>query len=303
MNWRSVNFDWNRARAFLVTVEEGSLSAAARALCLTQPTIGRQISRLEEELEIALFERVGHSLVLTPAGASLMDHVRGMGEAASRLSLTASGRSDAIEGSVRVTASEAVSVFVLPPIIARLRKDYPGISIEIVGTNELRNLRKREADIAIRNAEPTDPELIARRLPSGLANLYASEDYLLREGPFDSPDDLRRAQFIGFDENEPLLDGLNRMGLVLTSRNFPLVSNMQLVQWELVKAGAGIGVMIASVGDVAPGIARAAPWFAPIGYEVWLVAHREIRSSPRIRLVMDRLAEELGALADGSDRP
>ncbi len=121
MDWRSVNFDWNRARAFLVTAEEGSLSAAARALGMARPTLGRQVDALEEELDVVLFERVRRGLTLTPSGLELLDHVRAMGEAASRVSLAAAGQSQAIEGSICIAASEVYAPLVLPPILAKLR--------------------------------------------------------------------------------------------------------------------------------------------------------------------------------------
>ena len=122
MDWRSVNFDWNRARAFLVTAEEGSLSAAAKALGMTQPTLGRQVTALEQELGVVLFERAGRGLILTPNGLNLLEHVRSMGEAAGRVSLAASGQAETIEGSISITASELTSVFLLPPIVERLRE-------------------------------------------------------------------------------------------------------------------------------------------------------------------------------------
>jgi DNA-binding transcriptional LysR family regulator len=96
MDWRSVQFDWNLARAFLVTAEEGSLSAAARELGLTQPTLSRQVAGLEEELGVTLFERVGRGLELTPSGAELLEQVRAMGDAAGNLKLTAVGQSTTI---------------------------------------------------------------------------------------------------------------------------------------------------------------------------------------------------------------
>ena len=151
MDWRSVKFDWNRARAFLVTAEEGSLSAAARSLGMAQPTLGRQVSALEEELGVVLFERLGKGLTLTPSGLELVEHVRAMGAAATRVSLTASGQAQSVEGTVRITASEVTSAYMLPPIIARMREDMPGITIEIVSSNALSDLRRREADIAIRS--------------------------------------------------------------------------------------------------------------------------------------------------------
>ena len=124
MDWRSVNFDWNRARAFLVTAEEGSLSAAARALGLAQPTLGRQVDALEQELGVVLFQRVGRGLKLTTSGLELLDHVRAMGDAAGRVSLSAAGQSQSIEGNVSITTSDVYAAILLPPVIAKLRQQH-----------------------------------------------------------------------------------------------------------------------------------------------------------------------------------
>ncbi|MEO1204597.1 MAG: LysR family transcriptional regulator, partial [Pseudomonadota bacterium] len=158
MDWRSIAFDWNRARAFLVTAEEGSLSAAARALNMTQPTLGRQVTALEEELGVALFERGGRGLEPTPTGLALLEHVRTMGNAASRLSLAASGQSMAIDGTVRISATEATAAFALPPVLTRLRQAEPGIHVEIVASNDQSDLKRREADIAVRAIRPGQPD-------------------------------------------------------------------------------------------------------------------------------------------------
>lgn len=293
MDWRSVRFDWNRARAFLVTAEEGSLSAAARALGMAQPTLGRQVSALEAELGVALFERTGRGLALTPSGLELVEHVRMMGDAATRVSLTASGQSQSVEGSVCITASEVTSAFVLPPIVERLRRAEPGIMVEIVASNALRDLRRREADIAIRSVRPTDPDLVARRLRDDTAHLYASESYLARAGELANAEALSRAEFIGFENNEPFLNGLNALGLSLSAGNFPVLCGSHLVQWELVRQGLGIGVMITVAGDADPLVRRAAPWLPAFEFEVWIAAHREVNTSRRVRLVFDWLIEEL----------
>src|SRR5258707_11605252 len=144
MDWRSLNFDWNRARAFLVTAEEGSLSAAARALGMAQPTLGRQVDALEEELGVVLFERVGRGLTLTPGGVDLLEHVRAMGDAANRMSLAAAGQSQEIEGTISIAASEVYAAMLLPPILLRLRREHPGIQIEIVASTRASDLRRRE---------------------------------------------------------------------------------------------------------------------------------------------------------------
>ena len=295
MDWRSVKFDWNRARAFLVTAEEGSLSAAARALGMAQPTLGRQVDALEEELGVVLFERVGRGFTLTPSGLELLDHVRAMGDAANRVSLSAAGQSQSIEGTVCITASETYAAILLPPIIARLRRAEPGIDIEIVTSNKASDLRRREADIAIRNFRPTEPDLVAKKIRDVPARLYAAPAYLERIGNPKVPYDLRHADFISIDNSGMFLKGLNALGLNLAQRNFPIFTENYLVMWELVKHGLGIGVLDGNIGDAEPLVRRALPDFEPLMFPIWLVAHREVNTSRRIRVVFDLLAEELAA--------
>lgn len=293
MDWRSVKFDWNRARAFLVTAEEGSLSAAARALGMTQPTLGRQVSAFEKELGVVLFERAGQGLVLTPSGLELLEHVRAMGDAANRVSLTASGQSQDIEGTVCISASEVHAVFLLPPIIAKLREMEPKINIEIIATNNVSDLRRREADIAIRNFRPTQPELIAKKIKDASARLYATPDYLKRIGNPASPEDLQQADFISFDSTGGLMNGLNELGLNLTKKNFPILTENYITHWELVKKGLGIGIMPDDVGDAESLVQQVLPEFEPIVFPIWLTTHRELNTSRRVRMVFDLLAAEL----------
>ncbi|MGJ8616732.1 MAG: LysR family transcriptional regulator [Sulfitobacter sp.] len=293
MDWGKISFDWNRARAFLVTAEEGSLSAAARALGQAQPTLGRQVSALEKELGVALFERVGRGLVPTPAGMEMLQHVRSMGEAAYGLTRIASGQSHSVEGTVSITASEVTSAYVLPPILAELRRAYPGIRVDVVASNALRDLRRREADIALRHVAPDDPDLIARKLKPGVARLYAAQTYLERAGPFDTLEELVRADFIGFEENETLLAGLNGFGVPVEAERFIACSESHLVQWQMAQQGIGIGVMAQRIGDATSGMVRISEWLEPFCYDSWLVAHRELNTSRRLRIVFDFLAKSL----------
>ena len=294
MNWAAVSFDWNQVRAFLATVEEGSLSAAARALRLTQPTLGRQVAALEAALDVVLFERIGRSLTLTPSGLELLDHVREMGEAANRISLAATGQSQAIEGLVRITASYAMSAYVLPPILKRLRKIAPGIEVEVVATNALRDLRHREADIAIRHVRPDHPDLIARLVRETSAHLYAATSFLDVVGRPEVAQDVSHFDFIGFEVNDRLLNGLNALGLDLTRHNFRLISDSGAVAWEMVRQGLGVGVMMREIADVTPEVEQILPGLDPIPVPVWLATHRELNTSRRIRLVYDLLADALG---------
>lgn len=303
MDWRGQAFDWNRARAFLVTAEEGSLSAAARALGLTQPTLGRQVAALEAELGVALFERAGRGLTLTPSGVELLDHVRAMGDAAGRLSLAASGQAQTVEGRVTISATEATAAYVLPEIVAAICEAAPKLTIAIVASNALSDLRRREADIAIRAARPTDPELIARRLADEPVHLYAAPALLDRLGRPQTMAGLKDAPFIGFEENEQWVEALESRGCPVNAENFQVMTASHPVHWELVKAGLGIGVMPQRVGDRTAGVERAVPGPAPFPVPVWLVAHREVRTSRRVRLVFDRLATLLGEREPDAEAP
>lgn len=298
MDWRSVTFDWNRARAFLVTAEEGSLSAAARALGVAQPTLGRQVSALEQELGLALFERAARGLMLTPAGLELLDHAREMGAAATRLSLAATGKSEEIEGPICLTASDIYSAYLLPPFIARLRRLHPGITVEIVASNALSDLRRREADIAIRNTRPEDPALIARKVRDDTARFYATPDYIATLPQPVTVSSLVHAEFIGFDHGPRYREQLNGFGLALEERNFPIVTADHVVQWQLVRQGAAIGVVPTALGDSDPKVARVLPDMAPITFPIWLVAHRDLATSRRVRTVFDLLAEYLSEPVD-----
>ncbi len=295
MDWRSIKFDWNRARAFLVTAEEGSLSAAARALGMAQPTLGRQVSALERELGVALFERAAHGLVLTPAGLELLDHVRAMGDAAGRMSLAAGGRSQEIEGTICISASELYAAHLLPPVVAELRRKAPGIEVEIVASNAAADLRRREADIALRNFRPEQPDLVARKLRDDRAWLYASPDYLARLGDPATADDLSTADFIGFDTGPALLRALSGLGLSLAPGNFTLICPSQIVQWNLARAGAGIAVLPETLGDTDPALRRVPVDLPPMTVPLWLTAHRELNTSRRVRMVFDLIANALTA--------
>lgn len=296
MDWQSVKFDWNRARAFLVTAEEGSLSAAARALGMAQPTLGRQVDALEEELGVILFERVGRGFTLTPSGLDLLDHVRAMGNAANLVSLSAAGNARSIEGKVRITASEAHAAILLPPILAKLRQSHPGIHIDIIASRLTSDLRRREADIAIRNYQPTEPDLIASKVRDIPARLYATPAYLKRIGNPKLPGELSDADFVNIDNTGVFLKGVNALGINITERNFPILVENYLVMWELVKHGLGIGVQDGIIGDNEPLVRRVLPELEPLIFSMWLVTHREVNTSRRIRVVFDLLAEELSRI-------
>ncbi|HBM88964.1 MAG TPA: LysR family transcriptional regulator [Rhodobiaceae bacterium] len=298
MNWEKVTFDWNQARAFLVTAEEGTLSGAGRALGLTQPTLGRQVAALEESLGVTLFERVGKSLALTDAGRELLIHVRTMGEAAGRLSLSAYGQSQMLEGKVSITATDAMSAYHLPQILKTIREAAPGIELDIVSSNDVQDLRRREADIAIRHARPEEPNLIAKLVHETSAHLFASPRYLDVYGRPTCPADLVDAVFIGPENPERMLPALAEIGLHLTRDQFKITTNNGVAMYEMISQGLGIGFMPkdfmrnANMVDLL-NLEQILPEVPPILVPVWIIAHSEVHTSPRVRLVFDILADAL----------
>lgn len=293
MNWQAISFDWNQTRAFLAVVELGSLSAAARALGQTQPTIGRQVAALEQELGVLLFERAGRSMRPTDAGRELAKEARRMAEAATAMSLLASGQSQSIEGRVRITASDMFSVHLLPPILAKLRALAPRIEIDLVATNDISDLVQREADIAIRHVRPDQPDLIARLVHEAKGHFYAAKAYLDRRARPQTLGDLLQHDFVSFGDKGQMMAYFKDYGIDLATTQFPVGSANGLVAWELVRAGFGIAPMSKDVGDGDPLIEQVLPQMEPITFPVWLVTHRELHTSKRIRMVFDLLAEEL----------
>ncbi|WP_261844398.1 LysR family transcriptional regulator [Aliamphritea ceti] len=293
IDWKAVDFDWNRARAFLATAELGSLSAAAKALNCSQPTLSRQVNALERELKVVLFERVGKGLELTPSGVELLECVRNMGNAASHFSIVASGKSESLEGSVCISASEIMAVYDLPPIISKLRKIEPKITIEVIASNTSSDLKRREADIALRAYRPTQPDLIAKKIRDDDFFLYAATSYLETNGNPTVIDDLNSADFIGIPETQKVISILNQRGLDLTSDNFPVITGNHTVYWELVKQGAGIGFIQEKLGKTESRVEKVLPALGAFSSELWLVTHRELRTNRRIRRVFDFLDDEL----------
>ena len=288
-----MGFDWNRARAFLAAADEGSFSAAARALRSTQPTVGRQVAALEDDLRVVLFERVGRSLTLTPTGLELVEHVRAMADAALQFSRVATGQSLSLDGPVVISAGEVIAAHYLPAATKAIRDAHPGITIEIVATNEVSDLRRREADIAVRNFRPAQSDLVARKIRDGEGFLYATPEYLASIGDPTTLEALSRAEFVAFDHSDAFMNGLNALGLRLTKQSFPYVSSNQQVQWALVTSGAGIGVTMADVGDKDPRVVRVLPELVRFPVPIWLTSHREVRTSRRVRVVFDMLVEAL----------
>lgn len=287
--------DWNQIRAFHATAVAGSLSAAARQLGLTQPTLSRQVLALEADLGVTLFERRGRKLVLTQTGLELLDHIRIMGDAADTLVLAASGRAQEIGGRVCISATDTCAAYLLPEIVARVRSEAPHITIAIVASKAFSDLHRGEADIAIRHVRPDRPGLVGRHIRDTEAGFFASEDWVARNGTPKGPAELASAGLMGFDD--PAFAGfLREIGIPIATEDFRIVSESSVVIWEMVRRGMGVGAMMREVAERTPGMVKLLPDMAPITVPIWLVTHQELQSSPSIRLVQAIMAEELARM-------
>lgn len=280
-------------RGFLVAAETGSFSAAARKLGFTQPTLSRQVAALEQALGLTLFERIGNRLTLTETGLDLFHHGRAMTEAADTLALAATGRAESVSGLVSISASDGIATYLLPPMVKRLREVAPQITIELISSNQLSDLRRREADIAIRHVRPEEPDLIGKFLRDGLGHFYASEEWIAEHGKPNIAEDVQEATFIGFDRTDRFPDHLRGLGIAVRDESFSVLSENSVAGLQMIRQGLGIGVMMAEIADQMPDLVRVLGTLEKLTFPIWLVTHRELHTSRRIRLVFDFFADEL----------
>lgn len=286
----AADFDWALMKSFLAALDAGSLLGAARRLKQSQPTLGRHISLLEAQLGVALFERTGRGLAPTAAAVAIAAHAREMQANADALQRALSTRSVNLAGTVRVTASQTVAAYRLPAILAKLRDEAPEIQIELIASNEVKNLLRREADIALRMVRPDQHGLIARKIASVGLGAYAHQRYVKLHGAPASPRALLKHQLIGSDTDPTIIDGFRGFGESISRENFALRSDDHIVQWQAVRAGLGIGFIADQVAKLDSSVVRVLPTLKIPPLPVWLTTHREIHGNPRIRRVFDFLA-------------
>lgn len=288
--------DWNHLRAFHATATTGSLSAAARQLGLTQPTLSRQVAALEAALGVALFERVGRRLVLSQIGAEMLERIGVMAETVDMVALAASGRVQKISGKVSISATDTYSAYILPAIIERIRNEAPQITIAVVASNEISNLHRRDADIAIRHVAPARSGLSGQHIRDTEAYFYASNGWVARNAVPNLPTDLTGTTLIALEDAGRFAGYLHNIGIPVDPADFRLVANSSVAVWEMVKCGLGVAPMLREIADRTAEVTRLLPDMPPITVPIWLVTHAKMQSSPRIRLVQRILAEELARI-------
>ncbi|MGP9818728.1 LysR family transcriptional regulator [Salinarimonas sp. NSM] len=286
--------DWNLVRAFRATAEAGSLSAAARRIGATQPTLSRQVAALEAMLGATLFDRVGKRLVLTDLGRVLLEHARAMGTAADAMALAAAGRAADVSGRVTISATDAVCAHLLPDVVARLRREAPRVTLVLLASNALSDLRRREADIAVRHVRPTEPELIGRKVGETTAHFYAAEGWIARNGRPRTLAEVPPGEILGFEPLARFVEHLAAQGHACAEEDVRVVSENAVVIWELVRRGLGVGIVLEGIAERLGGLVRLFPDTPGTPVPLWLVTHGEMRTSRRVRVVFEALAEGLG---------
>ncbi|MGY2276668.1 LysR family transcriptional regulator [Pseudomonas monsensis] len=287
------NISWELYRSYLSVLQEGSLSGAARALGVAQPTVGRHIDTLEQQLGVSLFTRSQQGLLATEAAQALKPFAQSMQANAAALLRAAEAQGSGVRGTVRISASEVVGAEVLPPVIAGLQGQYPELNVELVLTNRVQNLLHREADIAVRMVAPEQGSLIARRIGDIELGLHAHRRYLDARGTPQTLEQLTEHALIGFDQETPFLRSARHWLPQWRREHFTLRTDSDLAQLAMIRAGVGIGVCQVRVAQRDPALVRVlAHPFKP-RLTSWLTMHEDLRNSPRCKVTFEALLSGL----------
>ena len=289
------SFDWTLVRSFLAVLDAGSLMGAARRLGAQQPTLSRHVAELEAQLGTPLFERTGRGVLPTAAAQAIADAARQMEAGAEQLALRLAGRRDATRGSVRITTSQVAASYLMPSVLAALQQAEPGIQVELVASNQISNLLRREADIAVRMVRPAQGSLVARKLADLPIVTAAHQAYLQRAGTPRKPQDLLQHRLIGYDRDDTIERGFARLGVALPREAFALRTDDQVAYGRLIASGAGIGFVAQYNLAHWPGVVPLLPMLQIPPLPCWLAVHREIRGSRVVKRVFDFLAESIPA--------
>jgi DNA-binding transcriptional LysR family regulator len=287
--------DWSLYRSFLAVLREKSLSAASRALNFTQPTLARHIDALEAALGLELFTRSQQGLMPTEAALELVPYAESLEASAAAMLRTASGHGKSVKGTVRISASEIVGAEILPSILAGLRRQHPALEFELILSNAVENLLRRDADIAVRMTEPLQEALMVRKLGSVSLGLHAHKDYLADAGVPASLEDLARHSLVGFDRETPAIRAMRARVPGGDTMHFAFRADSDIAQWRAIKAGFGIGICQFGLAKHEPDLVHLLPGSFELKLGVWLAMHENLRATPRCRAAYDGLAEGLAS--------
>jgi DNA-binding transcriptional LysR family regulator len=284
------DLSWDDQRAFLAVVDGGSLSAAARALRIAQPTVRHRVEALEHAIGQPLFTRGVNGLIPTEEARALAEHIRRMAFASDAFYRAVSAPAGDIAGTVRISVAEFVGIEVLPPLLLPLREHHPKLDLELVLSNASADLLHQEADIAIRMHPPRQDALVARHVGRIALGLFAAPSYAEKYGLPHRLTDLASHSLVGSDRAQADLAIAGALaGPSEAPPRFAFRTDSHPAQLAAVRAGLGIGVVQVPVGT--RGLVRVLPEFVVQHLDTWIVAHEDLRRSARIAAVFHYLAE------------
>lgn len=283
----SGNLDWDSLRVFLALVENGSLSAAARRLGLSQPTIGRRIQALERSLDRKLFDRMPNGYAPTAAGAALLPMAQSMAEAAEAIERSrASG--DALSGTVRISAGSSLCRF-LSRRVSRLLDGLTELDLEFAASFQFTNLSRREADIAIRNQRPEHGDLTTRRMARPAVAIYGSRHYVERHKVALGPGNFADWDWVGYDEARQYLSTARWLKEKLNGARQRIRCTTPVEKLDAVRGGGGLALLACYAADTEASLVRVSDPIPELRANTWMVVHQDLRHVPRIRAIIDRL--------------
>jgi DNA-binding transcriptional LysR family regulator len=283
--------NWSDIEVFLAVARNGTLGAAARRLGQSQPTMGRRIRALEEALQQTLFQRTPEGFVLTDEGAAVLASAERMEEEALAFERGVQGSGGMLDGALRVSASDWFGLHLLTPVCVEMALRHPKVTIEVLTDARLLSLGRREADLVVRIVPFDEPDVVQRKLMHVPYALYACRDRPATPGSDEAVSLI--AMDAGFGEMPDVawLRGMFPKGRIVFR------SNSRHVQAAACASNVGLAVLPCPLGDLHPGLRRAAFPHAPPGRDVWLGFHRDLRRLPRLRTLVDLLVERLGNLS------
>ncbi|MHA4731119.1 LysR family transcriptional regulator [Ensifer adhaerens] len=295
-----MDLSWDFYRTFLAVLKEGSLSAAARELGLTQPTVGRHVDAMEATLGYPLFVRSPHGLLPTDAALALKPYAETLAATSAALLRTASGQRDTVSGTVRISASEVIGIEVLPPILSELHAAYPALTIELSASDTVEDLLRQEADIAVRMVAPAQDALIARHLGAVPLGFHAHRRYIERRGMPQTLADLSNHSLIGYDRETAAIRAIIARSPELPATRFALRADSNLAQLAAIRAGFGVGICQNGLAARDPDLRPVLPGLFEMKLDTWLVMHENLKTAPRCRVTFDALAAGLRAYIRGT---
>jgi DNA-binding transcriptional LysR family regulator len=287
--------DWNLLRSFIAVCETQTLTAAADSLGLSQPTLGRHIRELETLVGETLFDRLPGRMRPNERAEFLLDRLLPLREGVGRIEHAIWGRDEVVAGTVRVTTSEIVGALVLPRLLAPVLRDAPLLQVEVQPCDQVQNLLRREADIAIRFFRPEQDDVIAISVGQTEIGLFGSKELVASLPDGYTPDDLK-GRYVGGIAVEQAIEMAAAAGHVLQRPDFRFRSMSGVAQLHAVEAGIGVAGLPAVLAAERPSLVRVFPEVVAHPMSVWLCAHEDLRRSLRMRRVFDHLTVSLRQL-------